>query len=46
MSDLAYQYFAEADAEMSGDRVKRFERWLLKRLTPADVMIREVRAFR
>ncbi|MEK0313718.1 hypothetical protein [Cohnella sp. 56] len=46
MSELAYQYFAEADAYLSGDRVRRFERWLLSQRIPADLMRREVTAFR
>ena len=46
MSDLAYQFFSEADAYLSGDRVRRFERWLLSLRIPADVMRLEVLAFR
>lgn len=44
MTELAYLFCREYDG--SGDLVRQFERWLIARLTPADVMRIEVQAFR
>lgn len=44
MTELAYQFCAEN--EHTSDMVRRFERFLIARLTPADVMRIEVKAFR
>lgn len=43
MSELAYQFCSQYDG--SGDLVRRFERWLIARHIPADVMRVEVLAF-
>lgn len=42
MTELAYLFCSEYDG---GDLVRAYERWLIARLTPADVMRMEVQAF-